>query len=45
MKKIQRYQGDFAELAAAVCGEKSLSVSLDEESVVAETLLRASGML
>jgi predicted dehydrogenase len=41
----QRYEGDFAELAAAVRGEKSLSVSLDEELLVAETLLQASGML
>jgi len=41
----RRYEGDFAELAAAVRGEKSLSATLDEELVVAETLLRASGML
>jgi predicted dehydrogenase len=45
MPAYARYEGDFAELAAAVRGEKSLSVSLDEELLVAETLLRASGML
>jgi predicted dehydrogenase len=41
----RRYEGDFAELAAAVRGEKPLSVSLDQELLVAETLLRASDML
>ena len=40
----QRYEADFAELAAAVRGERSLSVSLDEELLVAETVLRVSGM-
>lgn len=40
----QRYADDFIELAAAVRGEKPLSLSLDEELLVAETLLRASGM-
>jgi len=44
MPAYQRYVGDFAELAAAVRGEKSLSVSLDEELLVAETVLRAGGM-
>lgn len=39
-----RYVDDFAELAAAVRGEKPLSVSLDEELLVAEAVLRASGM-
>jgi predicted dehydrogenase len=41
----QRYEGDFVELAAAVRGERPLSVSLDEELLVAETLLRVSEML
>ena len=40
----QRYDDDFIALAAAVRGEKSLSVSLDDELLVAETVLRASGM-
>jgi predicted dehydrogenase len=41
----QRYEADFAELAAAVRGERTLSVSLDEELLVAEILLRISDML
>lgn len=41
----QRYESDFAELAAAVRGERGLSVSLDEELLSAETVLRAGGML
>jgi predicted dehydrogenase len=41
----QRYEGDFAELAAAVRGERALSVSLEEELLVAETVLRVSEML
>lgn len=41
----QRYVGDMAELAAAVRGERPLSVTLDQELDVAETLLRVSGML
>jgi predicted dehydrogenase len=45
MPAYQRYAGDFAELAAAVRAEKSLSVSLDEELLVAETLLKVSGMI
>lgn len=40
----RRYVDDFIELAAAVRGEKRLSVSLEEELLVAETVLRASGM-
>lgn len=40
----KRYVDDFVELAAAVRGEKPLSTSLDEELLVAETVLRASGM-
>jgi predicted dehydrogenase len=41
----RRYEADFAELAAAVRGERALSVSLDDELLVAETILRASDML
>ena len=41
----QRYEADFAELAAAVRGERPLSVSLDDELLVAETVLRVSDML
>jgi len=40
-----RYGDDFVELAAAVRGEKRLSVSLDDELVIHETVLRASDML
>jgi predicted dehydrogenase len=40
----QRYVDDFKELAAAVRGECALSVSLDEEWLVAETILRTSDM-
>jgi len=40
----RRYDDDFKELARAVRGETKLSVSLDEELIVQETLLRASGM-
>jgi predicted dehydrogenase len=40
----QRYEGDFAELAAAVRSERHLSVSLEDELLVAETLLRVSEM-
>jgi len=41
----QRYEADFAELAAAVRGERALSVSLDHELLVAETVLKVSDML
>jgi predicted dehydrogenase len=41
----QRYEADLAELAAAVRGERALAVSLDEELLVAETVLRVGGML
>lgn len=44
MPAYRRYEGDFAELAAAVRGERPLTASLDEEWLVLETLLRASGM-
>ncbi len=40
----ERFVGDFVELAAAVRGEKPLSVTLDQEIEIHETLLRASGM-
>jgi predicted dehydrogenase len=40
----RRYEDDFIELAAAVRGEKPLSLSLEEELLSAETILRASGM-
>ena len=40
---FQRYVGDFAELAAAVRAGKSLAVSLDEELLVQEWLLKACG--
>lgn len=36
----RRYEGDFAELAAAVRGERPLRASLDDELAVAETLFR-----
>lgn len=41
----QRYQDDFTELAAAVRGERALSVSLEVEELVATTVLQASGMI
>ena len=40
----RRYVGDFAELAAAVRGEKSLAVTLDQELLVQEWLLKACGV-
>jgi predicted dehydrogenase len=40
----RRYVGDFADLAAAVRGERSLYVSLDEELAVQESLMRACEM-
>ena len=42
--EYKRYVDDLAELAAAVRGNKKLSVTLDEEMLVQETVLRASGM-
>ena len=44
MPQYQRYIEDFAEFARAIRGDKPLGVSLDEELLVQETLLRASGM-
>jgi predicted dehydrogenase len=40
----ERYIGDFAEFATAVRGEKPLRITLDEELLVHETLLKACGM-
>jgi predicted dehydrogenase len=40
----ERYVGDFVELAAAIHGEKPLSVTLDEELRVHDALLRACEM-
>ena len=44
LPRYERYAADLAELAAAVRGERALRVSLDEELLVEETLLRASAM-
>ena len=40
----KRYESDFEELAAAIRGERPLTVSLDEELLLQETLMRACGM-
>jgi predicted dehydrogenase len=40
----KRYVDDFVELAAAVRGERKLLVGLEEELLIAESILRASGM-
>jgi predicted dehydrogenase len=40
----QRYKDDFTELAAAIRGERDLSVSLDEELMIHETLMQVIGM-
>jgi predicted dehydrogenase len=40
----ERYIGDFVELAAAIRGEKPISVTLDEELLVHEALLKACEM-
>ena len=40
LPEYRRYEGDFAELAAAVRGERPLRASLDDELAVAETLFR-----
>lgn len=44
LRPYQRYVDDFKELAAAVRGERALTASLDEELLVAETVLRVSQM-
>ncbi len=40
----RRFVDDFAELAAAVRGERKLRVTPDEDLIVEETLLKSSGM-
>jgi predicted dehydrogenase len=45
MPAYRRYERDFAELAAAIRGEHPLSVTPEQEVIVQETLLKASGML
>ena len=44
LPRYERYVQDFAELAAAVRGERSLCVTPAEDLVVQEALLKASGM-
>lgn len=44
MPPYKRYVDDFVELAAAVRGEAKLRVSLDEDLLVQDVLLRCSGM-
>ena len=44
LPSYKRFEADFAELAAAVRGERTLSVNLEKEVVVQETLLKACGM-
>lgn len=44
LPEYRRYVDDLRELAAAVRGEAKLSVSLDQEMLVQETLLRACEM-
>jgi hypothetical protein len=39
-----RYVDDFVELAAAVRGERHLRITPEQDLLVEETLLRASGM-
>jgi predicted dehydrogenase len=41
----ERFVGEFEELAAAVRGQRSLSVTPEQELAIQETLLAASGML
>ena len=40
----KRYVGDFTELAAAIRGERPLSATPDEDLIVHESLVEASGM-
>ena len=44
LPEYRRYIGEFAELALALKGEKKLPVTLDEELVIHEAVLRASDM-
>ena len=41
----KRFEADFVELAAAVRGERPLSVTAEHELAVQETLLKACAML
>jgi predicted dehydrogenase len=41
----ERFVGEFIELAAAIRGERTLSVTPEQEIAIQETLLAASGML
>lgn len=41
----RRYEADFIELAAAIRGERELTVSLDEELMIHETLMRVIGVI
>lgn len=43
--EYRRYEGDFTELASAIRGEGKLRVSLAEELLLQETVLRASEMV
>ena len=42
--KWERFAGEFVELAAAVRGQRQLSVTPEQEIAIHETLLLASGM-
>ena len=44
MPPYKRYVDDFIELAAAIRGEAKLRVTYEENLLVQEILLRASGM-
>jgi predicted dehydrogenase len=45
LPKFERYVDEFAALAEAIRGGKQLSVPLDQELVIQETVLRACGMM
>jgi predicted dehydrogenase len=45
LPRYKRFEDDIEALAAAVRGERPLSVTLDEELAVQETLLKASDMM
>jgi predicted dehydrogenase len=45
LARYKRFVTDFAELAAAVRGERPLTITLEEELAVQEALLKASDML
>ena len=44
LPEYRSYVGEFAEVALALLGEKKLPVTLDEELVIHEAILRASDM-